>query len=689
MKTNSYERSHSLSYPVQGDLALIASMAFGEPQATKAINQNFHNILAHGIYEGFDVVPAGGLTVQIAGVGSRNTLAARHSDVTLTIHAQAPVIVTIPTGRSALVVDSFYQYGVKTAQVDIKSNQESAEYKIIKIEDKLDRQVLLAEFDIPNGTTTLSISMIDTTTRSVGGIGVDGHVKQYDPHLQYVRDDGAATDSDISNEKKDKKQVNLPQLWQALSKRFLERTISVAAPLRGSSNLSHNVAITIDSATTAARGAVQLSSSITSNSELMAATPKAIKSVKTLTEQAQATADSKWSFKKATDVIFGAVTLRDGVNLSYGKSAGIAATPLAVKTAFDKATTALSVANSKWAYVEATTGRFGAIKLTNATNSTSQVLAPTANALKVTYQHAAKGVNDAAAANANANTRTPLARKISTTLPLRGGATLGNDLVFTIDAATKNSAGVVILSSALNSNSEALAATPKAVKIANDNANTAQALAATKWVYKDATATVKGAVVLNDSVTATSNASQSVAATPKAVKQAYDKGVEALNKANSFTGHNHDAAYLGINATAKNSEKLGGLLPADYQRTDDTLEFTYSGAPTDQWENTGIKYSAFPSSGTYVVQVYIHKPELGFYTCYWSGVCSIYKGAKNDFQESGILLNRSGHASSQDRDLFLRNIMTAGSDANLGLQIKVSGATSTVGIYTIKFRKLI
>ncbi|MBB7187370.1 tail fiber protein [Escherichia coli] len=78
--------------------------------------------------------------------------------------------------------------------------------------------------------------------------------------------------------------------------------------------------------------------------------------------------------------------------------------------------------------------------------------------------------------------------------------------------ASLTAKGFVQLSSATNSTSEALAATPKAVKAAYDLANG-------KYTAQDATTARKGLVQLSS---ATNSTSETLAATPKAVKAAYD-----------------------------------------------------------------------------------------------------------------------------------------------------------------------
>ncbi|EKK2905295.1 tail fiber protein [Escherichia coli] len=83
---------------------------------------------------------------------------------------------------------------------------------------------------------------------------------------------------------------------------------------------------------------------------------------------------------------------------------------------------------------------------------------------------------------------------------------------YTAQDATTARKGLVQLSSATNSDSETLAVTPKAVKAAYDLANG-------KYTAQDATTARKGLVQLSS---ATNSDSETLAATPKAVKAAYD-----------------------------------------------------------------------------------------------------------------------------------------------------------------------
>ena len=169
-------------------------------------------------------------------------------------------------------------------------------------------------------------------------------------------------------------------------------------------------------ATLAAKGFTQLSSAIDSASEVLAATPKAVKAAYDL-------ANGKYTAADATTARKGIVQLSSATD---SVSEVLAATPKAVKTAYD-------LANAKYTAVDATTARKGLVQLSSAIDSVSEVLAATPKAVKAAYD-------------------------------------LANGKYTAADATTTQK-GIVQLSSATDSTSETLAATAKSVKAANDNAN--------------------------------------------------------------------------------------------------------------------------------------------------------------------------------------------------------------------------
>ncbi|EMK3382371.1 tail fiber protein [Vibrio parahaemolyticus] len=140
-----------------------------------------------------------------------------------------------------------------------------------------------------------------------------------------------------------------------------------------------------------------------------------------------------------------------------------------------------------------------------------------------------------------------------------------------VDASTSQK-GIVQLTNATNSTSVSLAATASAAKSAYDrgslgvtNAATAQAradaaysLANGKWTAVNGSTSAKGIVQLSTSVSSTST---TLAATPSAVKQAYDLAASKMTKAQG------DSYYLGKTAKAADSDKLDGLNSSDFARS--------------------------------------------------------------------------------------------------------------------------
>ncbi len=131
---------------------------------------------------------------------------------------------------------------------------------------------------------------------------------------------------------------------------------------------------------------------------------------------------------------------------------------------------------------------------------------------------------------------------------------------YTAQDATTARKGLVQLSSATNSTSETFAATPKAVKAAYDLANG-------KYTAQDATTARKGLVQLSS---ATNSDSETLAATPKAVKVAYDlangkytaqdattarKGLVQLSSATNSDSETLAATPKAVKSAYDNAEK--------------------------------------------------------------------------------------------------------------------------------------
>lgn len=113
--------------------------------------------------------------------------------------------------------------------------------------------------------------------------------------------------------------------------------------------------------------------------------------------------------------------------------------------------------------------------------------------------------------------------------------------------ATLKEKGFTQLSSATDSTSEALAATPKAVKAAYD-------LAKGKYTAQDATTAQKGIVQLSS---ATDSVSETLAATPKAVKAANDNANGRVPSSRKINGHSLNADISVTSQDIFNGQAIG------------------------------------------------------------------------------------------------------------------------------------
>ncbi|MDV0876026.1 phage tail protein [Enterobacter cloacae] len=143
-------------------------------------------------------------------------------------------------------------------------------------------------------------------------------------------------------------------------------------------------------ATLTAKGFTQLSNATDSTSESVAATPKAVKTAYDL-------AKGKYTAQDATTAQKGIVQLSSATDST---SESVAATPKAVKAAYD-------LAKGKYSAQDATTAQKGIVQLSSATDSTSEALAATPKAVKAAFD-AAKS------ANQNAEGRVPKGAGLNT-----------------------------------------------------------------------------------------------------------------------------------------------------------------------------------------------------------------------------------------------------------------------------------
>ena len=182
---------------------------------------------------------------------------------------------------------------------------------------------------------------------------------------------------------------------------------------------------------------------------------------------------------------------------------------------------------------------------------------------------------------------------------------------YTAQDATTAKKGIVQLSSATDSTSESVAATPKAVKAAYD-------LAKGKYTAQDASTAQKGIVQLSS---ATDSTSEALAATPKAVKAANDNANGRVPSGRRINGHaltddfnisaqdifNGQAVAIG-NAADLNAYTTAGLYyqPANAQAQTGRNYPEANAGSLEVYKHAGITqiYRIYNSSRSYIRTLY-------------------------------------------------------------------------------------
>ncbi|MCM8232258.1 tail fiber protein [Enterobacter hormaechei] len=201
--------------------------------------------------------------------------------------------------------------------------------------------------------------------------------------------------------------------------------------------------------------------------------------------------------------------------------------------------------------------------------------------------------------------------------------------------ATLTAKGFTQLSSAIDSTSESVAATPKAVKAAYD-------LAKGKYTAQDATTTQKGIVQLSS---ATDSTSESVAATPKAVKAAYDlakgkytaqdattaqKGIVQLSSATNSTSEALAATPKAVKAANDNAN---GRVPSGRRINGHTLTDDFDISVQDIFNGQAVAIgnamdlNAYTTAGLYFQPMTAYAQSGRNYPEALAGSLEVYKHA--------------------------------------------------------------
>jgi hypothetical protein len=303
---------------------------------------------------------------------------------------------------------------------------------------------------------------------------------------------------------------NSVKMWKALAPAGDISAVVAGTGLTGGGT-SGSVTLNAVSASTTTAGIVQLSDSTSTTSSTLAATPTAVKSAydTAASKVASVSAGSArvtiggTSTAPTVDVAAASTTVAGIAQLSDSTSttsSTLAATPTAVKSAYDLANTANTTANAAVpntrtltgtapvtvggvsgtgqalssnltiAATAASTSASGVVQLSDSTSTTSSTLAATTTAVKSAYDLAST-------ANTTANAAVPATRTLTGTAPITIGGVSGTgqalsaNLTIAAAAASTTVAGVVQLSDSTSTTSSTLAATPTAVKSAYDLAN--------------------------------------------------------------------------------------------------------------------------------------------------------------------------------------------------------------------------
>lgn len=242
----------SVTYPSPESLALVADVQYHEPYLSAALNRKFRGIVDPGFYAGFLPKPGGGMNLLITSVDGDKTAGAASVNIgefyQVTIQQRKDISLALSAGKKyAIVLKGRYLLGEDSYQVNTASHIHAAEFVARTYTDSYqlgDGELLVCTVNIPAGVSAITKEMIDVSDRIDLTIGIE------------ISDSVTSTRSDV-----------------AASSLAVKKAYDLAKSK-----------YTAQDASTTQKGLVQLSSATNSDSETMAATPKAVKSVKELAD---------------------------------------------------------------------------------------------------------------------------------------------------------------------------------------------------------------------------------------------------------------------------------------------------------------------------------------------------------------------------------------------------------------------
>ncbi len=416
----------------RGDLPFLSSLVYGEIYTSEMLNSKDFGLKKPGIYTGLNPVPDGGfkLRVAVADNGYSSAMATIGTQ-NITVIQQHDVVLEIPNGeRWNIVLDVFYERGVKTRQVDVDSTVDSAKVIMVKDEDLEPDHVVICVVDLQHGPSELTQDDIDTSTRVERYFDVDDHAREEDPHPQYTTDEES---SKISNDEIDARLTT-------------DHTGGDATLIASQKAVKAGVDQAVSDAKTYTDSKVDmlLGDGASDALDTFAEVEKA------LGESGQALSETNKEVAKKVDKsqVSHAVDSVSETDVASSK---------AVKAVQDNAET--KVAKSS---------------ISDSTTSDSSVTVASSKAVKAVQDNANTKVSKSAISRdhtANSPDTVASSQALGEGLATKAEKKHSHD-IDDLPVASTAGAGVTMLVSDVTSESEDEAATPKAVKAANDNANT-------------------------------------------------------------------------------------------------------------------------------------------------------------------------------------------------------------------------
>ncbi|SQR10151.1 phage tail protein [Escherichia coli] len=541
---------------------LLADVQYFELYSSSALNRKLKNIVLPGFYCGFEPVPGTGLSVRITSENSEGKGAASVdvNNVQISVQQIEDVTVSVKAGATNIIVlEANFEHGVKTTQVDSASSVSAARIYARTDNTIGQNQIELCRVIVPSGATAVTKEMIVLKYRVNRAVGVE-----FSNEISSTEERKAAT---------------------PLAVKTLHDLVDTKAPIN-SPNLTGT-----PTTPTAPQGTnnTQIASTAFVMAAIAALVDSSPDALNTLNELAAALGNDP-NFSATVTRLIGEKVAKDGdtmtgkLNLPQTSAFGINTNnrlggnsltlgdhDTGIKQEGDGVLSVFANGQRVFLFTERSITSLKELLIGDARYSTggdvygsqwgdgwlsSWLSARFAECANASHNHPWSQITDVPAAsltqsgivqlssaiNSTSETLAATPKAVKAAYDLAAGKAPSShthpwNQITGVPTASLTAKGITQLSSATNSTSEVLAATPKAVKAAYDLANG-------KYTAQDATTTQKGIVQLSSD---TNSTSETLAATPKAVKAAYDlaNGKQAA-----------DATLTALAALATAADKL-------------------------------------------------------------------------------------------------------------------------------------